>query len=69
MSIPKSVSKIKADGRFTSMLSDKRFQISAPVDKYGRKTQAKNELKKFYELEESPEESQTSKQGKTNKGE
>uniref|UniRef100_A0A182J152 Uncharacterized protein n=1 Tax=Anopheles atroparvus TaxID=41427 RepID=A0A182J152_ANOAO len=53
--MPKSKKKVQIDNRFKAMFEDGRFNERATVDKYGRKlrqTQS-DELKKFYELEES----------------
>ncbi|KFB40256.1 AGAP003294-PA-like protein [Anopheles sinensis] len=56
--MPKSKKKVQIDSRFKAMFEDGRFNERATVDRYGRKlrrTQT-DEMKKFYELEESDDE-------------
>ncbi|KAH1019956.1 hypothetical protein HUJ04_009698 [Dendroctonus ponderosae] len=60
--VPKSESKVKIDGRFQSMFTDKQFQSNYTSDKRGRpvKLRSKEDLKRFYEVsseEESASES------------
>ncbi|XP_026327429.1 ESF1 homolog [Hyposmocoma kahamanoa] len=60
--IPKYERKVKIDKRFQSMFKDEKFKVKYTVDKRGRplnETSTEN-LRKFYELEESAEESENS---------
>lgn len=52
--IPKNERKVKIDSRFSKMFSDDRFHTKVSVDKRGRPIQenAKENLEKFYELED-----------------
>lgn len=57
--IPKHERKIKIDKRFQSMFSDDKFKVKYTVDKRGRpvnETSTEN-LRKYYDLEESGESS------------
>lgn len=60
--IPKHERKVKIDKRFQSMFNDEKFKVKYTVDKRGRpvnETSTEN-LRKYYELEESGEESEDS---------
>lgn len=57
--IPKHERKVKIDKRFESMFSDEKFKVKYSIDKRGRpinETSTEN-LRKYYELEESDEDS------------
>ncbi|XP_041468958.1 ESF1 homolog isoform X2 [Lytechinus variegatus] len=56
--VPKLERKVKIDKRFQGMFTDKRFKLKYSVDKRGRPENqtSKENLKKFYELEEDEEE-------------
>ncbi|XP_058119608.1 ESF1 homolog [Anopheles ziemanni] len=56
--MPKSKKKVQIDSRFKAMFEDGRFTERATVDRYGRKLRQthSDEMKKFYELEESDDE-------------
>lgn len=67
--VPKSESKVKIDGRFQSMFTDKQFQSNYTSDKRGRpvKLRSNQDLKRFYEVsseEESASESDSEAPGK-----
>lgn len=58
--IPKHERKVKIDKRFQSMFKDEKFKVKYTVDKRGRpvnETSTEN-LRKYYELEESGEDSE-----------
>ncbi|XP_068141375.1 ESF1 homolog [Drosophila tropicalis] len=56
--VPKVQRKVKIDKRFEGMFTDDKFKVKYTVDKYGRPINKSNaeDLKKFYELDESDEE-------------
>lgn len=60
--IPKHERKVKIDKRFQSMFNDEKFKVKYTVDKRGKpvnETSTEN-LRKYYELEESGDESENS---------
>ena len=51
MKMPQKKRKVEIDDRFKSMMTDKRFNIVAKVDKYGRKVDKQDKLmQNFYRL-------------------
>eukprot|EP00794_Sanderia_malayensis_P017593 gene17593-19346_t len=62
--IPKKERKVKIDSRFKSMFTDQKFKAKYSVDKRGRPllTKSKENLEKFYQLEDEPETSKYDKQ-------
>ncbi|XP_065363774.1 ESF1 homolog [Calliphora vicina] len=67
-SLPKQQRKVKIDKRFQGMFTNDKFKVKYTVDKYGRRVNKSNaeDLKKFYELDSSAEESDEEKEGKQN---
>ncbi|XP_037808416.1 pre-rRNA-processing protein esf1 [Lucilia sericata] len=59
-SLPKQQRKVKIDKRFQGMFTNDKFKVKYTVDKYGRRVNKSNaeDLKKYYELDSSAEESE-----------
>ncbi|KAM7346415.1 uncharacterized protein ACRADG_006361 isoform 1-T3 [Cochliomyia hominivorax] len=58
-SLPKQQRKVKIDKRFQGMFTNDKFKVKYTVDKYGRRINksTSEDLKKYYELDSSEEES------------
>lgn len=58
-SLPKQQRKVKIDKRFQGMFTNEKFKVKYTVDKYGRRVNKSNseDLKKYYELDSSAEDS------------
>ncbi|KAK2578060.1 hypothetical protein KPH14_008475 [Odynerus spinipes] len=67
--IPKIERKVKIDKRFQSMFKDKKFSVKYTVDKRGRPTNqtSMENLRKYYELSDSEDESTSETDVKTKK--
>ncbi|KAL0266630.1 UNVERIFIED_CONTAM: hypothetical protein PYX00_009121 [Menopon gallinae] len=66
--LPKKHVKVTVDKRFQSMFTDKKFQIKCHVDKRGRPLDigASEDLKRYYDLSDSDEESEDSENKEDN---
>lgn len=63
--IPKHERKVKIDKRFQSMFSDEKFKVKYTIDKRGRPINetATENLRKYYDLEESDESTDNDSEG------